>query len=251
MKKARKVLALMLAFVMTVTLSVAGTIAYLTDTDNADNTFTIGNVAIELIEKQRDGEGGLKDFEESKLLPLVGSAQGEKETVEGYEIPTAANYVDKIVTVENTGSEDAWVRVIMALPAAMDAEDASEMMLHWNISDTPVVYNWDITKGDEGVKIDGVEYNLYTFVHKDVLESGKVTESAALMGVYIDSRVDATVDENGGITYILGDAEATFAAGTGPIIKVFAQAVQAAGFETASDAFTTAGMPTNPWAVIE
>ena len=50
MKKTRKVLAVVLAFVLTVSLSVAGTIAYLADTDSAKNTFTTGNVKIDLTE---------------------------------------------------------------------------------------------------------------------------------------------------------------------------------------------------------
>ena len=59
MKKARKVLAVVLALVLTATLSIAGTIAYLTDTDSAKNVFTTGNVQIDLteavVEKDEDG----------------------------------------------------------------------------------------------------------------------------------------------------------------------------------------------------
>lgn len=264
MNKTKKIIALIFAFAFCITATFGATVAYLTDTDDEANTFAIGNVEIELIEQQRveDDNGNkttaLEEFADDKvLLPIVGSAQNGEDAI---GMPTAANYVDKIITVENTGSQDAWVRVIMAFPADMDAEKASEMMMHWNIADLPEVeYNWEITEGEKGVVIEGKEYNLYTFVHNDILTAGRTTESPAIIGVYIDSRVDATVDEAGNVTYSMKDANgaviasATFEADeegnvAGPQILVFAQAVQSAGFETAADAFAAAVMPANPWA---
>ena len=100
----KKIVTLCLAAVL-VLMAVAGaSLAYLTDSKQATNTFTVGNVKIDLIEQQR-GENGLEAFEQNKkLLPIVGSAQGEKDE---YGMPIAKNYVDKMVTVKNTGSEDA------------------------------------------------------------------------------------------------------------------------------------------------
>lgn len=63
--KAKKVMALALATVMLVVTSVAATIAYLTDDDVVVNTFTVGNVQIELHETdeqtRNDGTVG-KDY---------------------------------------------------------------------------------------------------------------------------------------------------------------------------------------------
>lgn len=63
--KAKKVMALALAAVMLVVTSVAATIAYLTDDDVVVNTFTVGNVQIELHETdeqtRKDGTVG-KDY---------------------------------------------------------------------------------------------------------------------------------------------------------------------------------------------
>ena len=50
MKKATKVLALMLCAVLLVTATVAGTLAYLTSSDTVENTFTVGSVTITLDE---------------------------------------------------------------------------------------------------------------------------------------------------------------------------------------------------------
>ena len=58
MKNAKKVLALLLCAVLLVGASVAGTLAFLTDTDDVLNTFTIGNVQIKLDEPVVNPETG-------------------------------------------------------------------------------------------------------------------------------------------------------------------------------------------------
>lgn len=58
MKKAKKVLLLVLCAALLVGASVAGTVAYLTDTDNVvNNTFTVGKVVITLDEVKVDAYG--------------------------------------------------------------------------------------------------------------------------------------------------------------------------------------------------
>lgn len=76
MKKATKIIALLLCAVLLVGASVAGTLAYLTSKDSVTNTFTVGEVEITLEEKlldvetgkQKDGNpvDGLQDI---KLIP--------------------------------------------------------------------------------------------------------------------------------------------------------------------------------------
>lgn len=129
----RKIILLATALCLVAILAVGGTLAYFTDTDQAVNVFTVGNVQIDLIEKERDGNGGLQDFsDDKKLLPIVGSAQGEKDE---YGLPTAKNYVDKIVTVKVLDkSEDAYVRVLVAIPSELDeTENAAANVLHFNL----------------------------------------------------------------------------------------------------------------------
>ena len=50
MKNIKKIVALVLAMVLVAGLSVAGTVAYLTDRDAKTNIFTVGNVDISLNE---------------------------------------------------------------------------------------------------------------------------------------------------------------------------------------------------------
>ena len=229
---------------------IGGTLAYFTDqTEVADNTFTMGNVKIQLIEqeRQKDQNGDftttLQKFTPGKiLLPIVGSAQEGEDSL---GLPTAKNYVDKIIDVKNTGTQDAYVRVLLAFPEKMDAETAAEMMMHWNYIEEG--YGWTAAGLTEQVTVDGETYNLYSFTYEPVLEDGQTTTSHAIIGVYLDSRVNATVD-NGQLTYSMKNSagqvvEATYPEDGGPIIYAVAQAVQAEGFTSAAAAFEAAGMP--------
>ena len=113
----KKITALFLCVALAAIAIVGASLAYFTDTDNETNTFAVGNVKIDLIEQER-GENGLQPFTQGKKLsPIVGSAQGEKDEL---GMPTAKNYVDKMVTVRNTGSEKAYIRAYFAIPAALD-----------------------------------------------------------------------------------------------------------------------------------
>lgn len=53
----RKILALALTLSMVAILAIGGTLAYFTDTDDATNTFTVGNVDITLTEPNWEGSG--------------------------------------------------------------------------------------------------------------------------------------------------------------------------------------------------
>lgn len=277
MKNFRKVLAVVLAFVLTATLSIAGTVAYLTDTDKEDNTFTIGNVQIDLLEKQR-GENGLEDFENDKvLLPIVGSAQGEKDE---NGMPTAANYVDKMVTVKNTGESKAYIRVFVAIPHDLDdgadTYNAAANALHFNLGSKEVDGSWVTTNKVDwswGTTAEGTDWNAYeTDIEVDLPDDGENNTAKtkikytvyvgtylhevdsneettrAIDGFYLDSAVDCTVDEDGVFTWTKGEDVIYYELEKGVVIPVFAQAVQSAGFADAYSAFAAADMPANPFA---
>ena len=70
MKKAKKILALLLCAVLLVAASVAGTLAYLTDNDTTTNTFTVGKVDIELQEYEVDPQTGEKTETETVVQKL-------------------------------------------------------------------------------------------------------------------------------------------------------------------------------------
>ena len=265
----RKILALASAVCMVAILAIGGTLAYFTSTDEATNTFTTGGVKIDLIEQQRgvkDGEKTLVPFENNQvLMPIVGSAQGDKDE---FGQPVAANYVDKIVTIENTGKSDAYVRAYFAIPSALDdgyeTFNAGANVLHFNFGNKNGVSTCDVQwKWTHGSKwnyyettIGGVSYNVYYADYYQVLPAGETTEQF-ISGVYLDKSFDV----NDGTYYAFGeeidlpglindDGQLTVNC------PVKAVAVQAAGFASVDAAIKEAfgdkfdpfgGTATNNW----
>ena len=254
----KKITAIFLCVALLATAIVGASLAYFTDTDEATNTFAVGNVKIKLIEQQR-GENGLVPFEQNKkLYPIVGSAQGEKDAL---GMPTAKNYVDKMVTIENTGSEKAYIRAYFAIPSALDdgyeTFNAGMNVLHFNFGNK--VENGVITstEGAEWIwthdgkwnyfetTIDGIKYNVYFADYYQAVDAGATTEQL-VQGVYLDK----TFDIKDGKCYAFGE-EVTLDDGwdwSKVSCPVFAVACQAEGFDNAADAITAAfGANYNPW----
>ena len=257
MKKRIVTIALVVALVA---IAAVGTLAYFTDTDDATNTFVVGNVSIDLIEEERDGNGGTKEFTQGKkLYPIVGSAQGEKDE---YGMPTAKNYVDKMVTIKNAGSEKAYIRAYFAIPSALDdgyeTFNAGMNVLHFNfgnkvvgsaISSTEGV-EWIWTHGSkwnyfETTLSDGIKYNVYYADYYQAVDAGATTEQL-VQGVYLDKSFDI----KDGKCYAFGE-EVTLDDGwdwNNVKCPVFAVACQAEGFDNAADAINAAfGANYNPW----
>ena len=263
----KKLVALSMAVLMLAVAVVGGTLAYFTDTKEATNTFTAGGVKIDLIEQER-GENGLQNFTQNKvLMPIVGSAQGEKDE---YGQPVAKNYVDKMVTIKNTGSSDAWVRAYFAIPSALDdgleeSFNASMNILHFNFGnkfneDGTLVstYNSEWLWGSEAkpnhsgwnyfeTTIDNVAYNVYYADYNQKLAAGETTKQF-ISGVYLDKNVD--MNAQGQYTITRNDVTSVIEGFDGSAkCPVYAVAVQAAGFDSAAAAVTAAfGADFNPFA---
>ncbi len=237
----------------------AGTLAYFTDSDKATNTFTMGNVDIKLIEQQRNEDGtALENFEQNKvLMPLVGSAQDSHKDQWGMtEREYAKNYVDKMVSVKNTGASDAYVRLYVAFPSELDNDDASKNIIHWNFgnyenngafaSTEGSKWNWLKADGSWNYSrqtIGGVDYNVYITDYIGTLEKEKSTEYA-ISGFYLDKNVDYA---NGNYTINGNTINFDFSEGVNVLVK--AVAVQSAGFDNADEAVTAAfGANFNPFA---
>ena len=203
----KKILALSVCVVMLAVAIVGGTLAYFTDTDAEVNTFTVGGVKIDLIEQQssEDGKTFVPYVNEGKvLMPIVGSAQSDKKD-NGQ--PAAENYIDKIVTIKNTGKSDAWVRAYFAIPSALDdgfveGFNASLNVLHFNFGNAngASTYNNQWLWGSEAkpqhsgwnyfeTKINGVDYSVYYADYYKKLAADATTEQF-VSGVYLDSHVD-------------------------------------------------------------
>ncbi len=107
MKKTTKALAIASGAVVLVAGSVLGTLAFLTDSEQAVNTFTVGNVQIELLETDIDGSDSDGDGYDLKN--------------EYHLYPGAVYTKDPTITVED-GSENAYVRMILTVYNASGVE---------------------------------------------------------------------------------------------------------------------------------
>ena len=251
--KLKNVLLTSLSFVLVAAVTIGGTFAYLTSTDDDVNVMTLGNVKIEQIEYERvvnadgsyatktiDGQTSyvLKDFTQAKpLLPsalvtngsgwgwdttLVDMSQvGSKGTMQVFN--AGSNAQDKIVTVKNTGESDAYVRTWIALE-----DPFTENRLGVNVGKGSYYTQTSWTT----VEIDGVKYSVSCFTYKEALKPGEVS-TPSLFQVYLNSK--ATNED----MELLGDTYE---------ILAFSQAVQTAGFDSADAALNTAFGANHPWA---
>ena len=230
----KKILVLAVSVCLVAILAIGGTLAYFTDTDAKTNTFTVGNVEIELIENFGDNNPATPE----KLLPATGSAQAG----------TLKNGITKEVSVKNKGTEDAFVRVHIAIPSVLDNGnpefDAGKNALHFNYAASSIgegKWDWSNTAGSpyEGnwnyyeTTIDNIKYNVYVVTYGTALKSGEETPEKAMHQVYLDSNTSQAAIQS----YI-----ATL--GQNWQIKVLAEGAQAAGFDDAYTALNTAfGVP--------
>lgn len=243
----KKYILIAVSAILLVSISVVGTLAFLTDKESVTNVFTVGKVDIKIIE----------DFKESeaKLVP--------------------GNNINKDVQIENVGDNAAYVWYTYAIPAALDNADASLNILHINhagrnwlgyqnetkywedgqTTATPENKCWMVDKYvtyNVDVNNDGVLYNVYSVLYNGVLAVGETT-TVGLTNVYFDTNVDYVdgsyaIVENGVVTPINYD----FSNPDAVKLIITAYAIQADGFENVVDAYAAyAGqwgltVPTNP-----
>lgn len=183
----KKIVSIALVVAMIAVIAV-GSLAYFTDTDDAVNTFTVGNVKIDLHEANKDTPAKVdKEYhewlEDQVLMP------GDNQT----------NTVAKRVYVENTGANDTYVRVHIAIPAVLDNAqpdfDASKNLLHFNADKSSYAegkWNWGTKEvagrttfvGDNDVwncyttTVDGIDYNVYVVTYETAVAADAVTADA-------------------------------------------------------------------------
>lgn len=212
----RKIILLATALCLVAILAMGGTLAYFMDTDTQTNVFVIGNVAIDLFE----------DFNSEKLnlTPGVGEKKGE----DGNYVTEITNTIEKEVYIENTGSEEAYVRVHIAIPAlTRDGQNINVLELLCNDQSTVNgQWNWGTTADanfpprDGGtynmyrnITINGVPYKVFVLTYETMLKPGDVTTDA-ISKVYMDSLVtnqevaawNATYGEEWKKIYVLAEA---------------------------------------------
>lgn len=265
--KKKSILVAAIAVMLVAALVVGGTLAYFTDKSEVkDNTFTVGNVKIDLIESTYHREGNDNSGDTSIPDPTQ-TASGMKYVADGHKAFTdaqikadAEKYADYIGTkgvdmvpgrnvakcpyVINTGKNAAYIRIRVMVPSAANRDFVP-------VKDGGVITNqWCSTSMISGEFIDGkgggwnnapyidkaahtengVTYDVYTFVRTEPLAAGAMTEWNVWNFIGIDKTANtADIQKAKDLGAIAED-------GT---LHVFVQAdaIQAEGFENATAAF--------------
>ena len=252
----KKITAIFLCVALVAIAVVGASLAYFTDTDKKVNTFTTGKVDITLNETFNE--------QTAKLIPATGSAQNG----------TLKNGIEKKITVtNNTGSEDAWVRLHIAFPADtfyysdVDGVQEYNNLVHFNQSGASLKvgeWNWTPTKDGSNnttmpgypgngkgynlykTKIDNKDYIVFVVTYMTKLSANETTKTEAMHTVYLDKYANT---EDGKTFTAPANVDYRKAAMTGDLsnykIYVVAEGVQAAGFDdpytALNEAFGTPG----------
>ena len=253
--KKKTILVAAIAVMLVAALVVGGTLAYFTDTKSADNTFTVGNVKIDLLESSLHRENaGYVGTPGEKLNPDNAELRSEvlklgsnntspykagdtfytddqiKANAREYECDNVmlnpGESYHKMPYVVNTGKNAAYIRIRVMIPAALDTA-----ILNSSMYTTTALNNKEFTMAYDStgtVERDGVMYNVYTFTRIDPLAAGEMTYWNVWGTIHMD-----TTATNEQIAQLLPNG--TFN------VLVEADAIQADGFANATDAFAAFG----------
>ena len=226
MKTRTKALLLSLCVVVLTVATAFGTYAYLTDKDAATNTFTVGSVHIDLDEAEVNEDGTLKGNDRVKkneyhLIPGHSYIKDPTVTVKG---GSSESYVRMLVTVNYSKELDAIFAPSGAdLTSIFVGHDATKWIPAGNVVDTAkntrtyeFRYAGTVAATETDLKLDAL-FDSFTI-------PGSITKEQLATLV--------TRDQNGEIT-----SQFT--------INVEAHAIQAAGFDTADDAWAAFESQTN------
>ena len=259
--KKKTILVAAIAVMLVAARVVGGPLASFPDTKSADNTFTVGNVKIDLLEsslhRENAGYVGTPGEElnpQNAELWSEGLKQGSNNTspykagdtfytddqikanareykCENVEL-NPGEYYHKMPYVVNTGKNDAYIRIRVMIPADLDTA-----ILNSSMYTTTALNNKEFTKAYDNtgaVVRDGVKYNVYTFTRIAPLKAGEMTYWNVWGTIHMDT--DVTNEE---IASLFGEGK-PYADGTFPVL-VEADAIQADGFANATDAFAAFG----------
>ena len=209
----KKLTAIFLCVALVAIAVVGASLAYFTDTKSATNTFTVGNVKIDLIESRyhREGNDNSGDTTIPDPTHKVTADDGMEYVATGHTMFTddeikadAAKYseyiaergknmvpgrgVAKCPYVVNTGANDAYIRIRVMIPSAanndfVDVKDGGVITNQWCGTSLLCGEFQHGLKGETwpvvvkaGVTKDGVIYDEYTFTRTEPLKAGAMTE---------------------------------------------------------------------------
>lgn len=258
----KKLTLVVTCIVLVAAMVIGGTLAYFTDTKNATNTFTVGNVKIELIESRFHREGNDNSGDTSIPDPTQ-AASGMDYVTDGHKAFTDAeiqqdakdykSYIDekgalmvpgrnvaKCPYVINKGNTAAYIRIRVMVPSKgnndfVAVKDGGVITNQWC---TTSMLSGEFQMGEtakwpvvtKAVEQGGVTYDVYTFVRNEPLAAGAMTEWNVWNFIGISADAD-----NADIQKAI-EAGAIAEDGTLNVL-VEADAIQAEGFANATEAF--------------
>ena len=263
----KKVTALCLCVALLAVAVVGASLAYFTDTKSATNTFTVGNVKIDLIESQFHREGNDNSGDTSIPDPThkVVADDGMKYVTTGHTMFTndeikadAAQYSDyigkhgsnmvpgrnfaKCPYVINTGANDAYIRIRVMIPHDGDVDNGGIINAMFCSTATSSGEfqqgangeNWPVVEANGYTDKNGLKYDVYTFTRTEPLKAGAMTEWNVWNFVGIGKNVTNADIEKAIEKGVITTTE------TGALslnVLVQADAIQAEGFANATAAF--------------
>ena len=247
----KKITAIFLCVALLAIAIVGASLAYFTDTDAATNTFTVGNVKIELLESSLHRENaGIANGETSNSELWSDVAKGGSGNTSKYKAgdtfytdaqieANAAEYTcanvqlipgrsyHKMPYVKNVGSNDAYIRIRVMIPANLDTAVLNSSMYTSSAMDKEFTMAYDHTGT---VDREGIKYNVYTFTRIDSLAPNEMTYWNVWGTIHMDTTVTSAQSE------ALFGANGPYPGGVFPVL-VEADAIQAEGFADAKAAF--------------
>ena len=261
----KKITAIFLCVALVAIAVVGASLAYFTDTKSATNTFTVGNVKIDLLESRYHREGNDNSGDTSIPDPTH-TASGMQYVTDGHKAFTdeeikadAANYsayigekgknmvpgrnFAKCPYVVNTGANDAYVRIRVMIPHDGDVDNGGIINAQFcsSATDTGEFQHgangaiWPVVNENGYTDESGLKYDVYTFTRNEPLKPGAMTEWNVWNFVGIGKNVTNADIEKAIEKNVIIEAED----GTLKLnVLVQADAIQAEGFADATAAFT-------------
>lgn len=247
----KKILSIALVVAMVAVIA-AGSLAYFTDKDAAENTFTVGNVHIKLLESSlhrenagiangatsdselwsnvaKEGTGNTNQYKAGDTYytdPQI-EADAAQYTCDNVKLNPGQSY-HKMPYVKNTGANDAYIRIRVMIPANLDtAVLNSSMYTSSAMSSGEFTMKYD---NSGSVERGDIKYNVYTFTRTKALAPNEMTYWNVWGTIHMDA--DVTNKE---IEGLFGEGKA-YANGVFPVL-VEADAIQADGFNDVTAAF--------------
>lgn len=248
----KRFVAILLCMTLVALAAIGATFAYLTSTDSVTNTFTVGNVKIDLIEFSLHREnagvanGATSDSELWSNVNKEGTNNtskykaGDTFYTDAQNEANAAEYkcenvkllpgesYHKMPYVKNTGSEDAYIRIRVMIPADLDTA-----ILNSSMYTSTALNNKEFTMAYDNsgtVERNSVKYNVYTFTRIDPLAAGAMTYWNVWGTIHMDP--DTTGEE---LAEFFGEGK-PYADGVFPVL-VEADGIQSDGFADAAAAW--------------